>query len=405
MTQGWKIKKLSEIGRVFNGNSINENVKRDKYTDLDEGFPFIATKDIGFDSSIDYGNGIKITFAEKNKFKIAPSNTPLICAEGGSAGKKIGFTSQDVCFGNKLFAVVPNKNIDGKFIFYYYFSQSFQKNFSIGMTGMIGGVSMSKFKDIKIPIPSFPVQKRIVAILDEAFFAIAKAKFNAEQNLKNAKELFESYLQSVFENKDEAWEEKTLGSICIKISDGVHQKPTYVSSGVPFIKINNLTDGPGISFKNVSYIAKKDHELYCKRTHPEKGDILITKDGTIGIVRIIETDIEFSIFVSVALIKPKERKITPFLRYVLESPLIQKQIKPKGTALKHLYLTDLRKFIIPIPPLKVQQAIVKKLDALLNETKKFEALYQAKITNLEELKKSVLQKAFSGAIIKAEITS
>ena len=195
MKQGWVKKKLSEIGKVFNGNSINEKVKKDKYAGIDDGLPFIATKDVGFDSVIDYENGVRIPFTEKEQFKIAPSNTPLICAEGGSAGRKIGFTNQDVCFGNKLFALVPNKNVESKFLFYYYFSSSFQMHFSTEMAGIIGGVSMNKFKDIEIPLPPLPEQQRIVSILDEAFAAIDKAKANAEQNRKNAKELFESYLQ------------------------------------------------------------------------------------------------------------------------------------------------------------------------------------------------------------------
>jgi type I restriction enzyme S subunit len=218
--------------------------------------------------------------------------------------------------------------------------------------------------------------------------------------LNNSKEVFESHLQSVFENKGEDWEENKLEEICTKITDGVHKKPNYVSEGIPFIKINNLTAGPGISFENVSYISKEDHELFCKRTKPERGDILITKDGTIGIVKVVDTDIEFSIFVSVALIKPLSKDITKYLKYVLISPIIQNQIKPKGAALKHLYLKDLRKYIIPMPPIKKQKQIVKKLDNLSTETKKLEQIYNQKLGDLEELKKSILQKAFNGELTK-----
>ncbi|MFZ2412366.1 MAG: restriction endonuclease subunit S, partial [Candidatus Methanoperedens sp.] len=229
----WEVKKLGDIGKIYNGNSINEKVKKDKYTDVDEGLPFIATKDVSYVNIIDYDNGIKIPFEEKEQFKIAPKNTVLICAEGGSAGRKIGFTNQDICFGNKLFALTTNENIESRYVFYYYFSSSFQKQFSLSLAGLIGGVSMNKFKEIEIPTPSLPEQKRIVANLDEAFESIAKAKKNAEKNRKNAKEIFESYLQSVFENKGEGWEEKTLGEICTKITDGVHKKPHYVPEGIP----------------------------------------------------------------------------------------------------------------------------------------------------------------------------
>lgn len=364
MNQGWDLKKIAEIGTVFNGNSINAKVKKEKYTNLEEGLPYIATKDISYESVIDYDNGIKIPDEDKSSFKIASPNTILICAEGGSAGRKIAFTDQKVCFGNKLFALSTSDKVNSRFVYYYYFSPQFQEDFASQLTGIIGGVSMAKFKKLKVPLPSPTEQQRIVKILDKAFVAIDKAKQNAEQNLRNTNEVFENYLNNLFENPSKDWDVFELNEICTKITDGVHKKPNYVTSGVPFIKINNLTDGQGISFENVSYITQEDHELFCQRTKPEKGDILITKDGTIGVVRVIETDIEFSIFVSVALIKPKSKGITPFLKYVLVSPLIQNQIKPQGAALKHLYLRDLRKYKIPIPPVDVQKIIVNQLDTI-----------------------------------------
>ena len=234
--------------------------------------------------------------------------------------------------------------------------------------------------------------------IGKTFAAIEKAKQNAERNLRNAKELFKNYLNDLFENPSKDWNLFTLNELCTKITDGVYKKPNYITSGAPFIKISNLTEGQGISFNNVSYITQEDHELFCQRTKPEKGDILITKDGTIGVVRVIETDIEFSIFVSVALIKPKSKRITPFLKYVLLSPLIQNQINPQGTSLKHLYLRDLRKYKIPIPSVDVQESIVNQLDTLLYEINNAEILYQKKIDNLLELKKSILQKSFVGEL-------
>lgn len=403
MKEGWEIKTLKDVGDIFSGNSINATVKKEKYLNISEGLPYIATKDVGYDSSIDYDNGVRIPFSEKDSFRVAPMNSVLICAEGGSAGRKIGRTNQNICFVNKLFALATEKETTSKYVFYWYNSDTFQNEFKSRIKGLIGGVSKKIFETIPIPIPSLPEQKRIVAKLDQCFEATDQAKANVECNMQNAKELFQIQLNQNFSQKGEDWVEKKLGEICNKISDGVHKKPNYVSDGIPFITIKNLTEGDGISFENVNYITKKDHEFFCKRTKPEKGDILITKDGTIGIVRVVETNIEFSIFVSVALIKPISKQLTPYLKYVLMSPIIQNQIKPKGTALKHLYLKDLREFLIPIPPSIEQKRLVFQFDELSNQTQSLESHYQRELDALDELKKSILQKAFNGELTTTEL--
>lgn len=273
MTQGWEKKKLSEVGKIFNGNSINAKVKKDKFTDIDEGLPFIATKDVGFDGLINYENGVKIAADEKHRFKIAPSSTPLICAEGGSAGKKVGFTNRDVCFGNKLFALVPNKNCYGKFIFYYYLTSSFQKYFSSEMSGIIGGVSMNKFKEIEIFIPPFSAQCNIVSILDEVFTAIAKAKSNAEQNLRNAKELFESYLQGVFENTGDGWEEKLFEDVCSLVGGSQPPKDDFIYHPKEgYIRLIQVRDYR--TDKYCTYIPQAKARRFCS-----KNDIMIGRYG------------------------------------------------------------------------------------------------------------------------------
>jgi len=194
------------------------------------------------------------------------------------------------------------------------------------------------------------------------------------------------------------WRWTQLESLTTGISDGVHKTPRYTAEGIPFITVKNLTTGPGISFDDLNFITEKDHKEFIKRTHPEKGDILITKDGTIGVVRLIETDVEFSIFVSVALIKPVMRELAPYLAYALRASCVQDQIVPQGAALKHLYLVDLRRLAIPLPPLMEQKRIVTSLNSLDAETHRLETIYQQKLGALEALKKSLLNQAFAGKL-------
>ena len=120
---GWSWCRLKDISDIFTGNSINENEKITKYSNIKDGYFYIATKDIDFDRKINYDNGIKIPFNE-TKFKIAPTNSILLCIEGGSAGRKIGLTNRDVCFVNKLCCLHSN-TINNSFIYFYVQSSTF----------------------------------------------------------------------------------------------------------------------------------------------------------------------------------------------------------------------------------------------------------------------------------------
>ena len=156
----WKWCRLSNIANLYTGNSINETEKKTRYTDV-AGTEYIATKDVWFDNSIDYKNGIAIPNKYINDFRIAPANSILMCIEGGSAGRKIGILSQDVCFGNKLCCFLPYTDIS-EFIFYYLQSPLFFEIFSSNKNGIIGGVSVNNLKQLFIPLPPYEEIRRIV---------------------------------------------------------------------------------------------------------------------------------------------------------------------------------------------------------------------------------------------------
>jgi len=398
MKQGWEILRLSDIGKLFNGNSINERVKKEKYTKLADGFPFIATKDVGFDSSIDYDNGIKIPFMEKNQFKVAPANTPLICAEGGSAGRKIGFTNQAVCFGNKLFALDPNKRVESKFVYYYYFTSSFQKYFTTEMAGIIGGVSMNKFKDIEIPLPPLPEQQRIVSILDEAFAAIAKAKTNAEQNLKNAKELFESYLQNIFDDKK--WPTKTLGDVCERVEYGSSAK-SKGNGEIAVLRMGNIQNGR-FNWEKLAYSDNiEDNRKYFLKYN----DVLFNRTNSpelVGKTAIYKGEMP-AIFAGYLIRIHRKGNLldADYLNYYLNSEMALdygKSVTISSVNQANINGTKLKGYPIPLPSLLEQQSIVVNLNELSLKIKKLETIFQKKIEDLEELKKSILQKAFTGEL-------
>ncbi len=163
---GWAWTRLGNTGRIFNGDSVSESGKAE-LAKVEDGLPFIATKDVGYGrAALVYDNGLKVPLRDP-RFKVARANAVLICAEGGSAGRKIGITDRDICFGNKLYANEVSAGIHHRYIFYVYQAPTFFREFAARMTGIIGGIARSEFRSLPIPLPPEKEQKRIVAKVDE----------------------------------------------------------------------------------------------------------------------------------------------------------------------------------------------------------------------------------------------
>ena len=253
--------------------------------------------------------------------------------------------------------------------------------------------------------PPIQEQQRIVAILDEAFAAIAQAKANAEQNLKNAKELFESYLQSVFENKVEGWEEKKLIEITKVINGYAFPSKDFQSTNsIKSIKITNVGVKEFVE-ETDNYLPEK-YKTTSQDYEVKEGNIVIALTRTIiaaGLkVAIVPHSYEGALLNQrVAALIPNEEVI--YQRYLynfLITDGVAKYVLSRVNTLMqpNLSINDLKNLSIPVPQLKDQQTIVQKLDALSAETKQLETIYQQKINDLDELKKSILQKAFAGEL-------
>jgi type I restriction enzyme S subunit len=187
-----------------------------------------------------------------------------------------------------------------------------------------------------------------------------------------------------------------LSFLCHSINDGTHKTPNYVPCGVPFVTVKNITTGR-LDFSNTKFISQAEHEELTKRTKPERGDILVSKDGTIGVPCPVQTDTVFSIFVSVALLKPKADIVDQiFLATQLASEWVQEQIRvgTKGIAIRHLHLTDFKRLKILLPPLPLQQEFARRVEAV----EKLKAAHRASLSELDVLFASLQHRAFRGEL-------
>jgi type I restriction enzyme S subunit len=404
MKKGWKNISFGELGRVFNGNSISEADKKAHFVGLENGVPYIGTKDVSFEHEVAYESGVKIPHDKTAAFKLAPANTVLVCAEGGSAGRKIAHTDREIYFGNKLFAVCPSPPISSRLIFYYCLSDDFTKQFKGSMAGLIGGVSINKFKELSVPVPPLPEQHRIVTILDEAFAGLATAKATAEKNLQNARALFESHLQSVFSQRGEGWVETTLGDLCSRITKGSSPKwqgISYVNEpGVLFVTSENV--GLHRLIMDKTKYVEEAFNLKERKSILRNGDVLSNLVGaSIGRTAVYDLDDGANVNQAVCVLSCNPAKLDNyFLSYLLNSPVFRQVLHDNevNNARANISLSLFRGLAVQLPPLSVQKEIVRGLDSVGIETQHLAAIYQSKLAALEALKNSLLHQAFSGEL-------
>lgn len=413
--ESWEWVRVSDLCDMYTGNSISESVKKSRYMNISEGYDYIGTKDIQFSGKIDYNNGVRIPYSDS--FRVAPSNSILMCIEGGSAGRKIGILDRTVCFGNKLCMFNPI-NMNNRYVFFALQAPMFISSFREGMTGIIGGVSLNKLKTLLIPVPPIDEQKRIVAKIEEilpyieqydkaytkleAFnkkfpedmkksilqmamqgklveqrpeegtadelyeqIVAEKARLIKEGKIKKEKPLAEISEDEIPFEVPESWKWVRLGDIFASIADGDHQPPPQVPDGIPFLVISNIS-GEKIELDNVRHVPKEYFDALNNGRRACKGDILFTVTGSYGIVVPVDFDIQFCFQRHMALLKPLV-VATEFYVEWLRSPLVYNQCTnlATGIAQKTVGINSLKSIMIPLPPLEEQKRIVAKLEQMM----------------------------------------
>lgn len=399
MKKGWRVEKLGDVCDIVNGSTpLRSNKSFWENGDIS----WFTIDDIRAQGRIITETKQKVTQTalEKASLRMLPVYSVLLCCTasiGEYAITEIPLSTNQQFNG----LVIKDQKLLSPYYLFHYCATLKDKLLTLSGKTTIDFIPISRLREIEIPIPPIPEQQRIVAVLNEAFASIAQVKANAERNLVNARELFGSYIESLFADSRTGWEEKKLGDVCERITDGTHVTPTYVPDGVPFLSVKNLTKG-FIDFSDTRFITPEEHQILTKRVRPERDDLLYTKVGTTGIAKVVDVDVEFSIFVSIALLKLKHEMIfNKYLEFFLNSPFARKQAqqRTRGMANKNLVITDIKEIEIHFPKsLTEQRAIVGRLEALSAETGRLEAVYRQKVAGLDELKKSVLQKAFAGEI-------
>lgn len=161
--------KLKYRFAITNGNSVSADFINDHNLESVSGLPFVATKEVGFDGTVNYETEIRIPEYLLHNFRIAKPGTIFLCSEGGSAGRKFGLNTELTTFGNKLFGLTPKQSLSEKFLYFIFLSRDFQNQFKLGMNGMIGGVSSGSLGEILIPDASAQEEAELLPVLKSKY--------------------------------------------------------------------------------------------------------------------------------------------------------------------------------------------------------------------------------------------
>lgn len=388
------IVRMVEISDIYTGNSINEEEKNKKYLSVISGYNYIGTKDIGFDQHIIYENGIKIPKNE-SKFKVAPAGSTLLCIEGGSAGRKIGLTRQDVCFGNKLCAFVPK--INHKFVFYFLQTESFRRIFSLSKNGLIGGVSVNKLKEIEIPLPPLAEQERIVQKIEELFAEIDAGI----ENLKIVKNQIKLYRQSVLKNAfNQDCEKKFLKNYIAEMNYGTSEKTNDDKNGIPVLRMGDIQNGK-LNFDNLKFLDTiKDGKLILK-----KGDLLFNRTNSselVGKSAVFKADRKCSFASYIIKVRFDDTLNSDYVCFYINSPYGRQWARSQLTqqvGQANINGKKLQELQIPVPSLAEQERIVAEIETRFERADAMELAVQNALDTAEKLKQAILKKAFRGELV------
>ena len=359
MKEGWESTLLANVANCQIGLTYKPNDV------VDEGGTIVLRSSNIQDSKISLDDIVRVNCnISPNKF--VKDGDILMCSRNGSfrlVGKvaKIENLEEPMSYGAFMTIIRSDYN---DFLFYFFQSQSFRKQFFIGQTATINQITTKMLNNTSVVIPPISQQQQVVNELDLLCTIIEKKKAQIKELDNLAQSLFyEMFGDPIINNME--WEVKTLKEL-VYIGLGFTHTPQYVEKGVPFISVKDISSGY-IDLSKIKYVSKEEYDNAPKGAKPQKGDLMFCRVGTMGKPLIVETDMQFCTFVSVGYMRRLQNNIDmSFLKYWMLSNSFDKQVEAnvRGLAIKNLNTGWLKNFSIYLPPLSIQQQFAEKVEAI-----------------------------------------
>lgn len=345
-----------------------------------------------------------ITDTEYQKHKL-DQNDIVFARTGATTGKSYliqNIPPTSVAASYLIRLRLHDQNVLPEFVSLFFQTPDYWDMVNAGTTGSAqGGFNASKLGDLILPKPPIEEQKRIVAILDEAFAGIDTAIANTEKNLANARELFESYLNNRLNDVVSSKSIQTLACITELIIDCEHKTAPTQEAGYPSIRTPNIGKGYLI-LDGVKRVSEETYKLWTRRGEPQAGDLILAREAPAGNVGVIPEGERVCLGQRTVLIRPnKEMVLSKYLAHLILHPVMQKRLlsHSTGATVQHVNMRDIRALkLARLPELQKQIEDVEILEDAQIQVSRLEVIYKQKLNSLNELKQSLLQKAFSGEL-------
>ena len=399
MKAGWEEKRIGDVIEHLR-TGLNPRTHFKLNTPDAEGY-YITVRELkGFaiepDEKTDKVNRAAIKrINERSNLKIGD----VLFSGTGTIGKTALVSELPVNWNIKegVYAMTPkHSELNSKYFIYYIGSDLFLRlvNDKAAGTG-VRSIPMKELVKLPISIPSLSEQQSIVDRLDSAFAKIDTMKANAEKALNEAKALFQASLKEMLEPK-EGWVTSTLKDECYKITDGTHQTPKYYPSGYIFLSSRNVTSRK-IDWEDVKFIDESQHQLMYKRVAPQVGDILLAKNGTTGVAAMVDRDVVFDIYVSLALLRSRGNVTPEYLLAFVNSPIAKEQFDKRliGMGVPNLHLGEINQVVITYPQDKVEQIrMTQRIEELDSLIIRLQENYDKISQECDALKQAILRQVF-----------
>jgi type I restriction enzyme, S subunit len=386
--KNWKLVSLRDVCTLINGRAYKQAEL------LNEGkYPVLRVGNF-FSNRSWYYSDLEL---DDNKYC---DDGDLLYAWSASFGPRIWQGGKVIYHYHIWKTDIDSNKVYKKFLYHWFEWDTEKIKATQGVGTTMIHVTKGAMEERSLFLPPLAEQKRIVSIVDEAFEAIDIAIDNTKQNLTNARELFDSYLNAIFTQKGEGWEDKQLGDVCKKVEYGSSAK-SLVEGKIPVLRMGNIQDST-IDWSNLVY-SNNDDEI--NKYLLKYNDVLFNRtnsDEHVGKTAVYKGDMP-AIFAGYLIrIHRKEDLIdADFLNFYLNSYKAReygKSIMSRSVNQANINGTKLKDYPISLPSLSTQEKIVEDLSFLSAETRKLETIYRQKLTALNELKQSILHKAFTGEL-------